>query len=151
MSAALGCKTSETALALIDQIVKLEHPTTTMDPARINTLQMSAIAALGELQPATATEALLAAQMVGTHRAAMMFLTNATKPEDSFDGRDRSVHRALRLMHLFTEQIEAMAKLKGKSGQQKVIVEHVNVGAGGQAIVGAVMPGGRGTGVEDRG
>ena len=48
-------------------------------------------------------------------------------------------------MRLFTEQLEAMAKLKGKAGQQRVVVEHVTVAAGGQAIVGAVIPGGRGT------
>lgn len=146
-----GCRTSETALALLEQIVALEHPTTTMEPARVNTLWTNAIAMLAELQPATATEALLAAQMVGAHRAAMMFLANATKQEDSLDGRDRNVLRALRLMRLFTEQIEAMAKLKGKSGQQRVVVEHVNVAAGGQAIVGTVIPEGRGAGVEDRG
>jgi hypothetical protein len=35
-----------------------------------------------------------------------------------------------------------MTKLKGKGSQQRVIVEHVTVAAGGQAIVGAVMPGG---------
>ncbi len=52
-------------------------------------------------------------------------------------------------MGLFTEQVETMAKLKGKSGQQRVVVEHVNVAAGGQAIVGAVMPGGRGTNGKD--
>jgi hypothetical protein len=74
----------------------------------------------------------------------MMFLKNATKPEDSFDGRDRNVLRAMRLMRLFTEQVEAMSKLKGRSGQQRVVVEHVTVAAGGQAIVGAVMPGGGG-------
>ena len=128
----------------------LDHPTTTMEPERINTMRMNAIAMLGELQPATATEAMLAAQMVGTHRAAMMFLKNATKPDDSFDGRDRNVLRAMRLMRLFTEQVEAMSKLKGKSGQQRVVVEHVTVAAGGQAIVGAVMPGGRGASGDDQ-
>ena len=149
LSAALGCKTSETALALLGQVMALEHPTTTMKPERINTMRMNAIAMLAELQPATATEAMLAAQMVGTHRAAMMFLTNATKPEDSIDCRDRNVLRALRLMGLFTEQVETMSKLKGKGGQQRVVVEHVTVAAGGQAIVGAVMPGGRGTSGDD--
>ena len=146
LSAALGCKTSETALALLGQVMALEHATTTMEPERIDTMRMNAIAMLGELQPATATEAMLAAQMVGTHRAAMMFLKNATKPDDSFDGRDRNVLRAMRLMRLFTEQVEAMSKLKGKCGQQRVVVEHVTIGAGGRAIVGAVMPGGRGEG-----
>jgi hypothetical protein len=41
-------------------------------------------------------------------------------------------------MRLFNEQLEAMAKLKGKAGQQKVTVEHVHVHKGGQAIVGAI-------------
>ena len=53
-------------------------------------------------------------------------------------------------MRLFTEQVEAMSKLKGKGGQQRVVVEHVTVAAGGQAIVGAVMPGGRGASGDDQ-
>jgi hypothetical protein len=47
-------------------------------------------------------------------------------------------------MRLFNEQVETMAKLKGKGSQQRVVVEHVTVAAGGQAIVGTVIPGGRG-------
>ena len=45
---------------------------------------------------------------------------------------------AFLLMRLFTEQLDAMAKLKGRTSQQKVTVEHVHVHEGGQAIVGAV-------------
>ena len=41
-------------------------------------------------------------------------------------------------MRVFNEQLEAMQKLKGKAGQQKVTVEHVHVHEGGQAIEGAV-------------
>jgi hypothetical protein len=41
-------------------------------------------------------------------------------------------------MRLFVEQLEAMARLKGKTREQKVTVEHVHVYEGGQAIVGAV-------------
>jgi hypothetical protein len=33
-----------------------------------------------------------------------------------------------------------MSKLKGKNSQQRVVVEHVNVAAGGRAIVGTVVP-----------
>jgi hypothetical protein len=47
---------------------------------------------------------------------------------------------ATRLMRLHLDQIEAMQKLRGKAGQQKVTVEHVHVYQGGQAIVGAVAP-----------
>ena len=46
-------------------------------------------------------------------------------------------------MRLFNEQVDTMTKLKGKGGQQRVVVEHVTVAAGGQAIVGNVTPGGR--------
>ena len=48
------------------------------------------------------------------------------------------VLRASGLMRLFIEQLGAMAKLKGKTGQQKVVVEHVHVHSGGQAVVGTV-------------
>jgi hypothetical protein len=41
-------------------------------------------------------------------------------------------------MRLQLDQIEAMQKLKGLSGQQKVTVEHVTALRGGQAIVGAI-------------
>jgi len=104
------------------------------------------MAQLVEQQPQTATEAMLAAQIVGTHRAAMQFLAKATKPDADSDVGDRNVSRAARLMSLFTEQLDAMAKLKGKPSHQRVVVEHVHIAVGGQAIVGAVAPGGR----EDR-
>jgi hypothetical protein len=54
---------------------------------------------------------------------------------------DTNITRAVRLMRLYTEQLGAMAKLKGTAGQQKMTVEHVHVHAGGQAIVGPVARG----------
>jgi hypothetical protein len=50
-------------------------------------------------------------------------------------------NRAMRLMRLNQQQQEMWARLKGTSGQQRVTVEHVYVGAGGHAIVGNVTPG----------
>jgi hypothetical protein len=52
-------------------------------------------------------------------------------------------------MRVFREQLEAMQKLKGKTGEQRVTVKHVHVRKGGQAIVGSgdgsrTEPGGRG-------
>ena len=54
------------------------------------------------------------------------------------EGADANVHRAVRLLRLFNEQLQALATLRGKTGQQKVTVEHVHVYEGGQAIVGSV-------------
>jgi hypothetical protein len=66
----------------------------------------------------------------------------ALAPEQTVEVTEMNANRAMRL---FIEQFEAMTKLKGKGGQQRVVVEHVTVAAGGQALVGAVIPGGRGT------
>jgi hypothetical protein len=145
LSAALGCKTSDLALRLIGQIVPVLDPTLTeyKDDGTSDGVLAAATALIGEMQPTTATEALLAVQMVGAHYAAMTFLHRALIPTQPSQLVDSNVMRATRLMRLFTDQLEALAKLKGKTGQQRVVVEHVTVGAGGQAIVGAVMaPGG---------
>lgn len=66
------------------------------------------------------------------------FMRRATHHEQSTDAVDRNVNRAVRLGRLFVEQTEALQKLRGQSGQQRVVVEHVTVEAGGQAIVGPV-------------
>jgi hypothetical protein len=93
---------------------------------------------IAEFQPTNPTEALLAVQMFGVHEAATLLLKRATVEGQTLEGTDANVLRATRLMRLFNEQVELMAKLKGKTSQQRVTVEHVHVHQGGQAIVGAV-------------
>lgn len=145
-AAGLGCKTDEVAIDLLVQVAKLNRPTRAEGDEAVH----KAIALLAEMQPATATEAMLATMMIATQQRAMTFLTRATLDGQTAEGADANVLRATRLMRVFNEQLEAMAKLKGKGGQQRVVVEHVNVESGGQAIVGAVMAGGRGTSGDER-
>ena len=73
---------------------------------------------------------------------AMTFLCSAALEGQTVQAVDPHILRATRLMRLFNEQVETMARLKGKGGQQRVVAEHVTVTAGGQAIVGLVTPGG---------
>ena len=89
------------------------------------------------LVPADGAEGMLALQMVGTHDAALECLRRAALSNQSFAGRDMALKHAHKLMTLYTQQLAALNKHRGK-GQQKVTVEHVNVEAGGQAIVGNV-------------
>ena len=110
---------------------------------------ISAICAIAEMEPHNLTEAMLATQMLAANDAALMFLSRATIENQHPEAIDTNVLRATRLMRLFGEQLQAMQKLKGKSGQQKVTVEHVHVHDGGQAIVGTVAAGGTGRGVGD--
>ena len=98
----------------------------------------TAIEAMAEMQVTNSMEAMFATQMIGVHEAAVSFLATATGKDQTLDGRNVNLGRATKLMRLFLEQVEAMQRLKGKSGQQKVTVEHVHVHEGGQAIVGAV-------------
>ncbi|HEY4932056.1 MAG TPA: hypothetical protein VII23_10830 [Terriglobales bacterium] len=92
---------------------------------------------------------MLATQMIAANEAALMFLGRATNENQYPEAIDTNVLRATRLMRLFGEQLEAMQKLKGKSGRQSVRVEHVHVHDGGQAIVGTVTSSGTGRGVGD--
>jgi hypothetical protein len=89
------------------------------------------------LAPADGAEGMLALQMVGTHDAALECLRRAALSGQTFAGRDVALKHAHKLMSLYTQQLAALNKHCGK-GQQKVTVEHVNVAAGGQAIVGNV-------------
>jgi hypothetical protein len=57
------------------------------------------------------------------------------------DGRHENLKQANRLSRTYAALMEALDRHRGK-GHQRITVEHVTVHAGGQAIVGAVTPGG---------
>ena len=97
-----------------------------------------AVEMMREIKPEGVMEAMLATQMVGVHQAAVSTLERAASQIRSREDLEDAIRAVTRLMRLSMEQQEAMATLKGKTGQQKIIVEHVDVHAGGQAIVGAV-------------
>lgn len=96
-----------------------------------------------ELRPVGSAESMLAAQMVGTHSAALECLRRAAIPNQTYVGRDMALKHAQKLMALYTKQLAALDKHRGK-GQQKVTVEHVHVHPGGQAVVGNLEMGQRG-------
>ena len=133
-----GTRSPEVAIRVVEQTRK---SLVGARPEGLDQGLAQAIKTIAELGPQNATEAMLAAQMIATNDDALFFMANATRDDQTFEGRDANVSRATRLMRLHLEQIEAMQKLKGKAGQQKVTVEHVHVYQGGQAIVGAVGTG----------
>jgi len=62
------------------------------------------------------------------------------------DGGIDHIERAAKLMRVFSTQVETLVRYRSR-GQQRVVVEHVNIEAGGQAVVGIVNGrGGRGEG-----
>jgi hypothetical protein len=108
------------------------------DPERKREQVSVAVETLEEMKPEGALQSMLAVQMIGVHNTAIKFLMRAAYKDQTFEGADANVLRATRLMRVFNDQLEAFAKLKGKTSEQKVTVEHVHVYEGGQAIVGSV-------------
>jgi hypothetical protein len=136
---ATGTQSLDVAIRIINQVGRaLVCPA---PPGDMTGRMIDSITTISELAPQNAAEAMLATQMIATHEAALAFLYRATLPNQLPDRIDPNVLRATRLMRLHLQQIEAMQKLKGKAGQQKVTVEHVHVHNGGQAIVGALSGG----------
>jgi len=103
------------------------------------------VALLHGIGPQDPLEGILGVQMIGTHNLAMRFLAAAALPQSdqSVEGRAASVTWATKLLRTFTAQVEALTKYRA-GGQQKMVVEHVHVHEGGQAIVGNVNHGGGG-------
>ena len=106
-------------------------------PAHVNAIA----AAMTGLAPQSELEGMLAAQMVACHNAAMECLRRACVKDQTFEGRKMNMTYADRFMRTFAVQVEALGKHR-KGGQQRVVVEHVHVYPGGQAIVGNVNQGG---------
>lgn len=130
-----GTGNDEVAFRIVEQVGNSLQRSATKD---IDGLLIEAISMIAEMAPQNSTEAMLATQTIATHEAALLFLRRSTIDGQTLEGSDANVLRATRLMRLHLDQIEAMQKLKGKAGQQKVTVEHVHVYQGGQAIVGAM-------------
>jgi hypothetical protein len=103
----------------------------------------AALAAIDGMRPADEIEAMLGIQMVATHETAMEMLTRA-KHAEFMPQLQECGTLAVKLLRTYAAQVEALARLR-RGGEQRVIVHHVHVNEGGQAIVGAVNhPGGGG-------
>ena len=101
----------------------------------------AALAAIDGIRPGDEIEAMLAVQMVATYETAMDMLMRA-KQADLTPTLQECGSLAVKLFRTYTAQVEALARLR-RGGEQRVIVQHVNINEGGQAIVGAVNhPGG---------
>jgi hypothetical protein len=107
--------------------------------------QLSAtIDAMIGIAPKDELEGMIAGQLIASHNAAMECYRRAMIGEQSFEGRRENLTQANKCSRTYAALLEALNRHRGK-GQQKVVVEHVNVHAGGQAVVGNVsapVPGG---------
>ncbi|OJU79975.1 MAG: hypothetical protein BGO10_01365 [Chlamydia sp. 32-24] len=97
---------------------------------------------LCSMQPQDATEGMLYSQMLALHTLGLRYLDFA-KEAKTYRFQDSSMNHAIKLLKLHHETLETLSRYRRK-GEQKVVVQHVNVNQGGQAIVGHVEHRGRG-------
>src|ERR1700730_14594751 len=136
-----GAKSDKWNLLLCNQVLNAawyRRDTTEQEKADQHTAIFGFLAGVN---PKDALEGMMAAQLFASHAAAMECYRRAMLPEQTAEGRQTNLAQAAKLTRANAALVEALAKHRGK-GQQKVIVEHVHVYQGGQAIVGQVTPGG---------
>ena len=113
-------------------------------PEQRNKQLSATVDALIGIAPKDELEGMIAGQLIASHNAAMECYRRAMIGEQSFEGRRENLTQANKCSRTYAALLEALNRHRGK-GQQKVVVEHVNVHAGGQAVVGNVStpaPGG---------
>ena len=96
---------------------------------------------LAQFQPHNEVEALLAIQMLGVHNSAMDCLQRAMMGGQTFAGRQANVNYASKMTRTFIAQMQALKNYR-EGGKQQMVVKHIHVNEGGQAIVGQVNQGG---------
>lgn len=103
------------------------------------------LAMVDGMRPDNEAEAALAVQITASHAFSMRMLRKAGEVE-RLDFMERYMNAATKLQRTMVAQIEALAKLR-RGGEQSVIVKHVHVHDGAQAIVGNVQAGGSRRGI----
>jgi hypothetical protein len=98
-----------------------------------------AIQQMAEVKPKDAVESMLAQQMIALNSLMMKSCDSALQPYQTIAGWDMHLKHAARLSNAFTNVSTALDKHRCK-GQQTIVVKHqqVNVGSGGQAVIGHV-------------
>lgn len=102
-----------------------------------------AISAIRGIEPRDEVEAMLATQMVAIHNATMRVAEHFTRVENlmQFEAQEKAYNK---LARTFAAQVQAL-KTYRTGGEQKMVVQHVHVADGGQAVIGPVNTGGKGT------
>ncbi len=141
---ALGTPDGDLQGHLFEQAIQTFKGTVSTDGEdykRITVAANSLMAILSGIQPQDEIEGMLAVQMIGVHNMAMRTMGLAMLGGQTFEGKKNNVNFATKMLRTFMAQMEALKKYR-TGGQQKMIVEHVHVNQGGQAIVGTVNRGG---------
>lgn len=136
---ALGAQETNFYTGIVSHLLRASTHGQKIDEAEVNFL----VSVIKGIQPKDQLETMLAAQMAAVHMLTMDFARRLNNV-DNIPQQD-SAERALnKLARTFAAQLEALKRYR-TGGEQRVVVQHVSVNEGGQAIVGSVTHGGAGS------
>jgi hypothetical protein len=133
-----GSTSSDFTQTLLDQVYASLWTEHSDAKTRGNQIRAALTALLG-MEPRDELEGMLCAQLVASHNATMECYRRAMIGGQTLECRRDNLNQASKLSRIFVAQMDAFDRRRGK-GQQRITVEHVNVHAGGRAIVGTVTP-----------
>ena len=132
MMASLGTDSPEFLEMVLSQVAATFSHSGKVDQNQVN----ATLAVIDGVQPKDELETMLVVQMTAIHTATMTLARRLAHVE-TLD-QQNSAERALnKLSRTYAMQMEALKRYR-TGGEQKVVVQHVNVNDGGQAIVGTV-------------
>jgi hypothetical protein len=100
-----------------------------------------ALDAASSLQARNSLERMLAHQMAAAHKQAMEQMGQVSY-EHNAAAQAKRLNAAARCMTVYQQGLLALHKVR-QNGQQRIMVQYVNVSDGGQAIIGKVESGRR--------
>lgn len=140
MATLSGGKDIEFATLLLTNVAQV------ISPEHTDWAFNQAASLMNGLAPQDEQEGILITQMAAVYMAGMYALARASERSQTASGADLCINRATKLLNLYARQQELLERKRhGNQTIQKVVVERVEVQAGGQAVVGAIsQPGGGG-------
>ncbi len=139
LSKAVGTYDPDFLGGILIELANVASKGQTVDAGAVNFM----LSMVKGVEPRDQIEAMLAAQMAAVHNANMTFACRLNHV-DNIPQQDSAEQAFNKLARTFTSQVEALKRYRS-AGEQTVRVEHVTVNEGGQAIVGNVAAGGRGS------
>ncbi len=136
------------ASAFLSHCLKVLKPDEAGDAGEANDERHFLLSIVRDLAPRDAVERMLAVQMASTH-VAVIRSGRWMATSDNLPQVEAHTTGFNKLARTFAAQVEALQKHR-RGGKQTVVVQHVNVADGGQAIIGHVETGARDRGVGER-
>ena len=130
---AFGLSDFDAAIGLLEGVAKVFRPQG-LNADTANRL----LAILHDIEPRDPIEGMVATQIIAVNHAAMIMTRRIVTSDDSFLQTELAVNLACKLQRTLVALVEAQHRYRS-GGQQRVVVEHVHVNEGGQAIVGTIQ------------